>query len=97
MSNPMKKAVNSLFRRLGVEAKYLNKTIYILLTEPDEVVGVGFVQTHSPTHLAKIKICDAPDLKVGDKLETAYETFIVRSEPVKDIHKLVWSCELICE
>ena len=92
----MQMAVDSLFNRLGQTAIYKNNSIQVILIEPDEIVGIGFVNTHSPSHRAKIRISDAPELKVGDKMETVNETFAVYSEPVKDIHKLVWSCDLIC-
>ncbi|MCM1323386.1 MAG: hypothetical protein NC218_04430 [Acetobacter sp.] len=96
MTNPMKTAVDSLFKRLGKIARYKNQSIRIILTEPDEVVGIGFVNTHSPTHRGRIRVSDAPELKVGDKIETEDETFAVYSEPVLDIHRLVWSCDLVC-
>ena len=92
--NPMKMAVDSLFNQMGKPATYKNKAIRIILTEPDEIVGVGFVNTHSPSHRARIRISDAPELKIGDKIDTDDETFTVHSEPVKDIHKLIWSCDL---
>lgn len=43
-----------------------------------------------------IRLSDAPELKVGDKIETDDETFAVYSEPICDIHRLVWSCDLVC-
>lgn len=92
----MKTAVDSLFRRLGKTATYKNQSIRIILTEPDEVVGIGFVNTHSPSHKARVRISDAPELKIGDKIYTENETYSVYSEPVKDIHQLVWSCDLVC-
>lgn len=85
----MKMATDSLFNRMGQPAMYKDKTIRIILTEPDEIVGVGFVNTHSPSHRAKIRISDAPNLKIGDKIDTDDETLAIHSEPVKDIHKLI--------
>ena len=96
MANPMKMAVDSLFNRLGTPAMFKNRSVRIILNEPDEVIGVGFINAHSETHPARIRISDAPELKIGDKIETAEETYAVHSEPVRDIHKLVWSCDLIC-
>lgn len=93
--DPMKMAVDSLFNQMGKPATYKNKAIRIILTEPDEIVGVGFVNTHSPSHRARIRISDAPELKIGDKIDTDDETLTVHSEPVKDIHKLIWSCDLV--
>lgn len=92
----MKTAVDSLFNRLGKPATYKNKSIRIILLEPDEIVEVGFVNTHSQSRRGRIKISDAPELKTGDKIHTDDETLAVHSEPVKDIHKLIWSCDLIC-
>lgn len=90
----METAVNSLFCRLGRPATYKNRTIPVILTEPDEITGAGFVQVHSPSHPARIRIADAPELKPGDKIYTDNETYTVHSEPVRDIHGLVWSCDL---
>ena len=95
MANPMKTAVDSLFNRLGKTATYKGQSIRIILTEPDEVVEIGFVNTHSPSHRGRIRLSDAPELKVGDKIETDDETFAVYSEPICDIHRLVWSCDLV--
>ncbi len=96
MANPMKMAVDSLFNRLGTPAMFKNRSVRIILNEPDEVIGVGFINAHSETHRARIRISDAPELKIGDKIETAEETYAVHSGPVRDIHQLVWSCDLIC-
>ena len=96
MTNPIKKAVDSLFCKLGQTATYKNKEVRILLTEPDEVVGIGFANTHSGTHQLKIRTSEAPKLKVGDKFIIGEDTFEVYTEPKKDIHKLIWSCDLKC-
>ena len=96
MLNPMKMAVDSLFNRLGIPAIFKNRSIRIILNEPDEVVGVGFINAHSETHRVRIRISEVPELKIGDKIETEDETYAVHSEPVKDTHRLVWSCDLRC-
>ena len=92
----MKTAVDSLFNRLGRAATYKNNSVRLILSEPDEITEVGFVNAHSGTHRAKIRISDAPDLKVGDKIGMDGKIYVVRSEPVKDIHNLIWSCDLVC-
>ena len=94
--NPMKTAVDSLFNRLGRAATYKNSSVRLILSEPDEITEVGFVSAHSGTHRAKIRISDAPDLKIGDKIGMYGKIYAVRSEPVRDIHNLIWSCDLIC-
>lgn len=92
----MKTAVDSLFNRLGWMATYKNSSVRLILSEPDEITEAGFVNAHSGTHRAKIRISDAPDLKVGDKIGMDGKIYAVRSEPVKDIHNLIWSCDLVC-
>ena len=92
----MQMAVDSLFLRLGKTATYKNQNIRIILTEPDEIVGIGLDNTHSSSHRARKRIADAPELKIGDKIYTDNQTYSVNSEPVKDIHNLVWSCDLVC-
>jgi len=90
----MKTAVDSLFLHLGQPAKCQNKPIHLILIEPDKMVGVGFVNTHSSTYQGRIRISDAPNLKIGDKIETDTETYSVHSEPMKDIHNLIWTVDL---
>ena len=92
----MNPAVDSPLTRLGRMATYKNNSVRLILSEPDEITEVGFVNAHSGTHRAKIRISDAPDLKVGDKIGMDCKIYAVRSEPVRDIHNLIWSCELIC-
>ena len=60
------------------------------------MVGVGFVKAHTDTHFMKIRMSDAPDLAVGDTIETDAVTYRVHKEPVKDIHNLVWSVDVLC-
>lgn len=96
MTLPLQKAVNSLFNCCGQMGTYKGKEILFILSQPDEIVGVGFVQTHSASLSIKIRISDAPDLKVGDKIYKDDETYVIHSEPIKDIHALIWSADLIC-
>ena len=77
-------------------AEKLNSSVRLILSEPDEITEVGFVNAHSGTHRAKIRISDAPDLKIGNKIGMDGKIYAVRSEPVKDIHNLIWSCDLVC-
>lgn len=96
MTLPLKKAVDSLFNRCGTTGTYQGCKILFLLTEPDEVVGVGFVKAHTDTHLMRIRLSDAPDLAVGDTIKTETATYRVHTEPIKDIHNFVWSVDVLC-
>ena len=96
MPLPLKKAVNSLFNRCGATGTYQGRKILFLLSEPDEIVGVGFVNAHTDTHHMRIRISDAPDLAVGDTIKTDTVIYRVHTEPVKDIHNLIWNVNVLC-
>ena len=91
---PLEKAVNSLFNRLGQKAIYKGRTVLFLLSAPDEVVGIGYVRVHTPTAKLQIRVSDAPELAVGDEIETNNRKFHISSEPMKDIHNLIWTVDL---
>ena len=93
---PLKKAVDSLFNRCGTTGIYQGREVLFLLTEPDEVVGVGFVNAHTDTHQMRIRVSDAPDLAVGDTIQTDETCYRVHTEPVKDTHHLIWSVDVLC-
>ncbi|MDR2902497.1 MAG: hypothetical protein LBU87_05255 [Lactobacillales bacterium] len=73
---------------------YQGREVLFLLFQPDDVVGIGLSRAHTSTHLLKIRISDAPDLKIGEKIETDGRCFEVYSQPVKDTHNLVWQTEV---
>ena len=92
----MAKAVDSLFNRLGQVGIHKGREIRFLLIAPDEVVGIEFARAHTPTLQARFRVLEIPDLSVGDRIETEDAAYLVHSEPVKDIHNLVWTADLIC-
>lgn len=78
---------------MGMQGKYKDNDVLFLLSEADDVVGIGFANIHSSTHILKLRICDAPDLAIGDEIINTARTYRVMSEPKKDIHNLIWSFE----
>lgn len=91
---PLEKAVNSLFIRMGRTRFYQNRKVLFLLSAPDEVVSVGFVRAQTATAKLKIRISDAPELKIGDEIIADNQVFRIASEPMKDIHNLIWTADL---
>lgn len=89
----MNKAVNSLFNCLGIKGEYQGREVLFLLSEPDEVVGIGFAKAHTSTAILKIRISDAPNLSVDDEIKTPDKTYQVMSEPNKNFNNLVWTVE----
>lgn len=89
----MNKAVNSLFNCLGIEGEYQGREVLFLLSEPDEVVGIGFAKAHTSTTILKIRVFDAPNLSVDDEIKTPDKTYIVMSEPTKNFNNLIWTVE----
>ncbi len=96
MTNPMTKAVNSLFLKLGTKGNYQGRSVYFMLISPDEVTGVGFINTQSPATTLKIRVSDAPHLAVGDEITTDELTCRIRTEPKRDLHRLIWTAEVVC-
>lgn len=96
MAQQFQKAVNSLFEKLGKAAKYQNRDVLIFLLRPDEVVSVGFAQAHTATNILKIRISEAPKLKVNDIILYNNKEYIVSQEPQRDTNNLVWNCGVIC-
>lgn len=96
MTNPMTKAVNSLFLKLGTKGNYQGSPVHFILIAPDEVLGVGFINTQSPATTLKIRVSEAPHLAVGDIITTDDITCTITAEPKRDLHRLIWSAEVSC-
>ncbi len=91
---PLEKAVNSLFTRMGRRGNYKGRQVLFLLSAPDEVVGIGFIKVQTPTAKLQLRVSDAPELQVGDEIVADERVFRISSEPMKDIHNLIWTVEL---
>lgn len=97
MVQKFQKAVDSLFEKLGKAGKYQDKDVLIFLLRPDIVVSVGFSQAHTATNTMKIRISDAPDLKINDVIYCDDIAYTVSQEPIKDTNNLIWVCEVLCD
>ncbi len=75
---------------------YQDNDVLFLLSEPDEVVGIGFASIHNETSKLKIMVEDAPFLEVGDEIKSEDVTYKVMSEPKRDIHRLIWEVDVVC-
>lgn len=91
---PLEKAVNSLFTRMGRIGNYKGRQVLFLLSAPDEVVGIGFVKAQTPITKLQLRVSDAPELQVGDDITADNRVFHISSEPMKDIHNLIWTVDL---
>ncbi len=93
MTLPLYRATNSLFKCCGQSGVYQGRNVLFLLSEPDEVVGVGFIKAQTPTIIMRLRVSDAPSLSVGDMIEADSVIYKVIAEPRKDIHALIWTVE----
>lgn len=82
--NPMKTAVDSLFNRLGRAATYKNSSVRLILSEPDEITEVGFVQCPFRHASGKDQNFRCAGFKVGDKIGMDGKIYAVRSEPLSE-------------
>ena len=96
MARQFHKAVDSLFEKLGRSAKYQNRDVLIFLLRPDEVVSVCFAQAHTATNIMRIRIFEAPELKVNDIILYDNKEYVVSQEPQRDTNNLIWNFGVIC-
>lgn len=83
-------AMDALWRSGGVGAGI---PVRVIRRAPDEVSSFSAGRFVSDTVLISVRVADAPTLKPGDTFEIGGELFEVRSEPLRDSDRLVWSCE----
>lgn len=93
MTLPLTKATNSLFKCCGKVGIYQGRSVLFILSEPDEVVGVGFIKAQTPAIIIKLRVSDAPNLAVGEAIEADGVIYTIIAEPRKDIHALIWTIE----
>lgn len=93
MPLPLEKALNSLFQRCGSRGIYQGREVLFLLSEPDEIVGIGFVRAQSPGLILKVRYSEVPELKIGDDISYNASVYNVMSEPRRSINGLVWEAE----
>ena len=87
---PMMKAVNSLFNHFGTRGIYEGREVLFILSEPDEIVGVGFAKAHTSTITMRVRVSDAPHLLIGEEIVTDAKTYKVMSTPITERHRLIW-------
>lgn len=96
MVQQFQKAVDHLFKKLGKTAKYQNRDVLVFLLRPDMVVSVGFSQAHTATNIMRIRITEAPELKVNDIILCDDKEYIVSQEPQRDTNNLIWNFGVVC-
>ncbi len=93
MTLPLTKATNSLFKCCGKMGIYQGRQVLFILSEPDEIAGVGFIKAQTPAMIMRLRITDAPNLTIGETIEADGMLYKVIAEPRKDIHALIWTIE----
>lgn len=83
-------AVDALYRAGGEGSGAL---IRVIRKAPDQLANFGDSRFVTDTLSIDLRISEVPNLATGDTLEIEGEIFEVRSEPVRDRERLVWSTE----
>nr|DAP91740.1 MAG TPA: hypothetical protein [Caudoviricetes sp.] len=96
VAHQFQKAVDHLFEKLGKTARYQNRDVLIFLLRPDMVVSVGFSQAHTATNMMKMRISDAPFLKINEIIYFENKEYTVSQEPMRDTNNLTWNFEVVC-
>lgn len=78
---------------MGIKGEYKGQQVLFLLSEPDEIVGIGFAKAHTSTVILKIRVSDAPILSIDDIITSHDKSYQVMSEPTKNFNNLVWTVE----
>jgi hypothetical protein len=83
-------AVDALYRAGG---KGSGTLVRVIRKAPDQLANFGDSRFVTDTLTLDLRVSEVPALAKGDTLEIAGELFEVRSEPVRDRERLVWSVE----
>jgi len=83
-------ARDALYRAGGTGA---GVTVRVIRRAPDEIGRFGEARFVAETMFLDLRVSEAPGLAVGDTLEIDGEVLEVRSEPVRDRERLVWTVE----
>ncbi len=94
-------ATDRLFARLGVQATYHpqgssnNITLPVILKIPDHIVDFGEAHLHTSTQVIDVKCNDVKEPKIGDVITIDKSSYRIQSEPVRDLHGLIWKIDVI--
>lgn len=83
-------AVDALYRAGGEGS---GTPVRVIRKAPDQLANFGDSRFVTDTLTLDVRVAEVPSLATGDTLEIAGELFEVRSEPVRDRERLVWSTE----
>lgn len=83
-------AVDALYRPGGIG---LGVAVRVIRSAPDQVAAFGEGRFVTDTVLIAVRVADAPGLGPGDTIEADAVLFEVRTDPVRDADRLVWSAE----
>ena len=83
-------AVDALYRPGGTGA---GVSIRVVFSSPDQIAAFGEGRFVTDTVLIAVRVADAPDLAESDTVEINGTLYTIRSAPVRDADRLVWSAE----
>jgi hypothetical protein len=83
-------AVDALYRQGGIGS---GVAIRVIRSAPDQVAAFGEGRFVTDTVLIAVCVADAPDLASGDTIEVNGVLFEVRSDPMRDADRLIWTAE----
>ncbi len=83
-------AVDALYRSGGEGPGMLVRAIR---KSPDQTANFGDGRFVTDTMTLDLRVAEAPGLAKGDTIEIDGDVFELRSEPVRDRERLVWSAE----
>jgi hypothetical protein len=67
----------------------------LILRSPDTVTEFGAARVWSETVVADIRVSEAPNLAIGDRIDVDSISYTVQGEPLRDRERLIWTVELV--
>ncbi|WP_323006539.1 head-tail joining protein [Pseudorhodobacter sp.] len=83
-------AVDALYRAGGEGS---GTPVRVIRKAPDQLANFGDSRFVTDTLTLDLRVAEVSSLAKGDTIEIAGELFEVRSEPIRDRERLVWSTE----
>lgn len=89
------RAVDSLFKRLGLEADYLHpsdppQTILVIPRRPEQLLELGEGRIHAEDPQLEFRVSEIPNPQRGDEIVLQGRTYRLEAEPRLEQHHLVW-------
>lgn len=65
--------------------------VRVIARQPDRIVAFGDARLASDSTLFDLRVSEVANLRPGDRLDVAGESYVIFGEPARDAERLVWT------